>query len=95
MKTLPLSCRHLRHVKRRGKAKKALRHLRTIAGVLLRELQRKLPQEIRERATDNFQLYEKVLLQKPKDKHKIYSLHEADVYCVSKGKDHKLYEYSY
>ena len=78
---------------RLGKAKKALRGLRTIAEALLRELQRKLPQEIRKRATDNFLLYEKVLLQKPKDKHKISNLHEADVYCVSKGKDHKPYAY--
>lgn len=93
VKALRLSCRHFRHVKRRNKAKKALRRLRTIAGALLRELQRKLPEEIYQRATDNFLLYEKVLSQKPKDKHKIYSLHEPDIYCVSKGKDHKPYEY--
>ena len=38
-------------------------------------------------------LYEKVLSQQPKDSHKIYSLHEPDVYCVGKGKAHKAYEY--
>ena len=37
--------------------------------------------------------YERVLRQQPKDKHKIYSLHEPGVYCVGKGKDHKAYEY--
>jgi len=33
------------------------------------------------------------LQQQPKDKNKIYSLHEPDVYCIGKGKDHKQYEY--
>ncbi|VVM19363.1 ISPg7, transposase, partial [uncultured Gammaproteobacteria bacterium] len=28
-----------------------------------------------------------------KDKNKIYSLHEPDVYVIAKGKDHKQYEY--
>jgi hypothetical protein len=27
--------------------------------------------------------------QQPKDKNKIYSLHEPDVYVIAKGKDHK------
>lgn len=93
VKSLRLACRHFRHVKRRGKAKRALKRLRTIAGALLRELQRTLPASIRERELDRFSLYERVLAQQPKDKDKIYSLHEPDVYCVGKGKDHKPYEY--
>lgn len=91
--SLRLSCRHFRQVKRRGKAKKALKRLRTIAGILLRELQRKLPAEVLGQQKENFALYERVLAQQPKDKHKIYSLHEPSVYCVGKGKDHKAYEY--
>lgn len=93
VKGLRLACRHFRHVKRRAKAKKALKRLRTIAGALLRELQRKLPRSVLARELDRFALYEKVLAQQPKDKHKIYSLHEPGVYCVGKGKDHKPYEY--
>ena len=27
------------------------------------------------------------------DKNKIYNLHESQVYCIAKGKDHKSYEY--
>ena len=27
------------------------------------------------------------------NKNKIYSLHEPQVYCIAKGKDHKAYEY--
>lgn len=92
-KSLRLACRHFRHVKRRGKAKKALKRLRTIAGILLRELQRKLPKYIMHAEAERFALYERVLAQQPKDKNKIYSLHEPDIYCVGKGKDHKPYEY--
>jgi IS5 family transposase len=88
-----ISLRFFRHVKKRGKAVKAIKRLRTIAGILLRELQRKLRPEILQQQTENFTLYEKVLAQKKNDKDKIYSLHEPQVYCVAKGKDHKPYEY--
>lgn len=93
VRALRLACRHFRHVKRRSKAKKALKRLRTIAGILLRELQRKLPESVLHEETERFALYERVLAQQPKDKNKVYSLHEPDIYCVGKGKDHKPYEY--
>ncbi len=92
VKELRLSCRYFRHVKRRAKARKALKRLRTIAGILLRELQRKLPATVLALQTESFELYERVLIQQPKDKNKVYSLHEPDIYCVGKGKDHKPYE---
>ena len=86
--------RHFRHVKKRAKAKKALTRLRTIANKLIRELQRKLPQYLLfEIYQKHFLFYQRVLAQKPKDKNKIYSLHEPDVYVIAKGKDHKQYEY--
>lgn len=88
-----LASRHFRHAKRRAKAKKALKRLRTIAGILLRELQRKLPEAILQQEAERFELYQRVLAQQLKDKNKIYSLHEPSVYCVGKGKDHKPYEY--
>jgi len=94
VKELRLDIRHFRHVKKRRKAKRALKRLRTIAGKLIRELRRKLPENVlSEGAEKDFVLYEKVLSQKPKDKNKIYSLHEPHVYCVAKGKDHVQYEY--
>lgn len=93
VKELRVASRFFRHARRRAKAKKALKRLRTIAGVLLRELQRKLPEAILTKEAENFALYERVLTQQPKDKNKIYSLHEPDIYCVGKGKDHKPYEY--
>jgi len=92
-KSLRLACRHFRHVKRRSKAKKALKRLRTIAGVLMRELTRKLPELALEQEAQRFALYQRIIDQRRKDKNKVYSLHESDVYCVGKGKDHKAYEY--
>ncbi len=41
----------------------------------------------------NFLFYKRVLAQQPKDKNKIYTLHEPQVYVIAKGKDHKKYEY--
>ncbi len=67
MKSLRLACRHFRHVKRQSKAKKALKRLRTIAGVLLRELQRTLSKEALKSQAEAFTLYEKVLSQQSKD----------------------------
>lgn len=93
IKSLRLASRHFRHAKTRSKAKRALKRLRTIAHTLIRELMRKLPSAVIEREQAQFDLYLKVLSQQPKDKNKIYSLHEPDVYCVGKGKDHKPYEY--
>lgn len=94
VKSLRLSIRHFRHVKKRVKAKKALRRLRTIARTLIRELRRALPQHcLFDCYQQDFLLYEKVLNQQPKDKNKIYSLHEPKAYCIAKGKDHKAYEY--
>lgn len=94
VKSLRLAIRHFRHVAKRAKAKRALKRLRTIAGILMRELRRQLPQHcLFECYQRDFLLYERILAQQPKDTNKIYSLHEPQVYCVAKGKDHKQYEY--
>ena len=94
VKNLRLSIRHFRHPRRRKSAKKALKRLRTIAGILIRELRRRLPKwALFEHHQKDFLFYERVLKQQPKDSNKIYSLHEPDAYCIGKGKDHKPYEY--
>jgi IS5 family transposase len=79
--------------KKRKAAHRALRKLKVIAGRLIRELERKLPVETREKQRGNFTLYRRVLKQQPSDRDKIYSLHEPQVYCMSKGKEHKKYEF--
>ncbi len=78
------------HPKRRKKANAAKRKLKTIAGRLVRELDRKLPHQQKE---VTLALFKRVLTQEKCSKHKIYSLHEPDVYCIAKGKAHKKYEY--
>jgi len=94
VKNLRLDIRHFRHVKKRSKARRALKRLRTIAHILIRELRRTLSQYcLFERYQKDFLFYERVLDQQRKDKNKIYSLHEKQVYCIAKGKDHKQYEY--
>lgn len=78
------------HPKRKKRADAAKRKLRTIAGRLVRELERKLPSGPR---TTELEIFKKVLAQEKNSKNKIYSLHEPEVYCMSKGKAHKKYEY--
>lgn len=94
VKAARLAVRNFSHPRRRAKAKKALKRLRTIARTLIRELRRKLPAVLLfECYQKEFLFYERVLAQQPKDKNKIYSLHEPEVYCIGKGKDRVAYEY--
>lgn len=82
-----------KHPKRRKKAKKAIKKLKTIAGRLIRELERKLPSQSLSLLKEELAVYRKVLLQKRGDKNKIYSLHKQFTCCIAKGKAHKQYEF--
>ena len=82
IKKLSLNQRFRNHPKNKPKAKKADRKLKTIAGRLVRKLQRKLPAQ--NPYYLDLLLFAKVLSQKKNDKNKIYSLHEPDVHCISK-----------
>ena len=79
------------HPKNRGKALKADRCLRTIAGRLVRELRRNLKGN--HDYDSLLDLFERVLSQERNSPGKIYSLHEPEVQCISKGKEHKKYEF--
>jgi IS5 family transposase len=79
--------------KKKKEVNAARRRLRTIAGALCRELQRKLPDELKKGLQSMFDICEKILNQKKGDKNKIYSLHEPHVKCIAKGKVHKKYEF--
>ena len=81
------------HPKRRKKAKRALGKLRTIAGRLVRELERKLPEPERERHGGELALFKRVLAQQRGDKDKVYSLHNPHTACIAKGKAHIQYEF--
>lgn len=92
LKDLSYDQRFRNHPRNKGKARKADKKVRTIAGRLVRDVERKLGTRV-DVYQDELELYKRVLAQKKKDKNKIYSLHEVDVQCISKGKEHKLYEF--
>lgn len=81
------------HPKRRKKAGRASKKLNTIAGRLLRELERKLSNETFTRYNNELALYKRVLAQKKNDKDKVYSLYKPFTACIAKGKIHKPYEF--
>ena len=85
--------RFRKHPKNRKKAVRATRKLKTIAGRLVRDLVRKLPADRFDKYQAEIKIFEQVLAQQKNSKNKIYSLHEPDVYCMSKGKEHKKYEF--
>lgn len=74
-------------------ARKAGKRIQIIAGRLVRELARKLSLEKLGIYLPALKLYQRVLSQKRGDSDKIYSLHEPDVKCYSKGKEHKKFEF--
>ena len=79
--------------KRRKKAKSSGRKLNTIAGKLLRELRRNLPEQALPDHQEDLGLYKRVLAQKRTDKDKIYGLHKPFTCCIAKGKAHRQYEF--
>ena len=78
--------------------KQALRHLRKIrtwAGRLVRDIERKII-GTPDLALDCAPVLDRVkafLAQKPNDKHKIYALHAPEVECIAKGKARTRYEF--
>ena len=74
-------------------ARKANKKVKVIAGRLVRELGRKLSAERNAIYESDLKLYQRVIDQKRSDSNKVYSLHEPDVKCYSKGKEHKKFEF--
>lgn len=71
----------------------AIRRIKTIANALLNDIARKLTPIARENLAREFQIYYRAVNQKRTGKNKIYSLHEPEVACITKGKEHKKYEF--
>lgn len=93
VKQLRQAGRFRSHPKNRKKALHADRKLKTIAGRLIRELERKLSEGSMAHYVEELDLFNKVLAQTKDSKNKVYSLHEPHVQCISKGKEHKKYEF--
>ncbi|HID27237.1 MAG TPA: IS5 family transposase [Methanosarcinales archaeon] len=88
-----ISLRFFRHPKKIKKARAAMKRLKTITRILIRDISRKLNDKKLKQHQETFDLFLKVSDQKQKDSNKIYSLHEEHIYVIAKGKDHKKYEY--
>jgi len=78
--------------------KQAMRHLRkmrTWAGQLVRDIERKIKGQPRleQACALKLERVKAFLAQKPDDKHKIYALHAPEVECIAKGKARVRYEF--
>ena len=83
------------HAKQMKRAKRVKSKLKTSLGRLYRDILRNATPELL--MDEDFkllkELVEKGMSQEKKSKNKLYSVHEPDVECISKGKAHKRYEF--
>jgi IS5 family transposase len=80
------------HARQYPRMRRCLRKLRTYVGRLIRDIRRKVCDPDEALAT-LLERADRVRQQQPHDTHKLYSLHEPEVQCISKGKAHKRYEF--
>ena len=93
LKQLMIDQRFRDHPKRRKKANAAARKIKVIAGRVVRDLERKMTTKQQRKYEHDLVIFNRVLNQQQKDNNKIYSLHEPDVRCITKGKEAKKYEF--
>jgi IS5 family transposase len=85
------------HARQFKRMRKGLRRLKGYTGRVMRDIQRQLDAvadaALRQRIAGEIALADRLLRQKPKDKGKLYALHEPEVDCISKGKARVRYEF--
>ena len=87
------------HAKQFKRLKTVLKRQRTILGVLVREVTRKMEQmgdlaaDVKARLSTVLERAERIRTQKTKDKNKLYALHAPEAECIGKGKARKPYEF--
>ena len=81
------------HPRRKKKALAARRRIKIIAGKVFRDLERKMTESQRMKYAEKFSIFNRVLTQNKNSKNKVYSLHQPQVSCIAKGKEHKKYEF--
>ena len=95
-KTLRRKAGGYAHAKQFKRLKRVVSRQRTILGVLLREVQRKMTM-LAQDAQDTLKVWmdraERIRTQRTKDKDKLYALHAPEVECIGKGKARKPYEF--
>lgn len=93
VKQLMIDQRFRNHPKRKKKAVAAARKIKTIAGRLLRDLERNMDEGQLAFYGRKLEIFHKILAQQRDTKNKIYSIHEPHVKCIAKGKEAKPYEF--
>jgi len=87
------------HARQFKRLRKIVKRQRTILGIVLREVGRKMEQASQASALTLNHLRmlieraERSRSQRPKDKNKLYALHAPEVECIGKGKARKPYEF--
>ena len=80
------------HAKQFKRMRRCVRKLRTYVGRMIRDVRRKAT-DIDQALATLLDRADRIRCQQPKDSKKLYSLHEPEVQCISKGKAHKRYEF--
>jgi len=80
------------HAKQYKRARRQTRVLKTYLGRVSRDIERKA-EVIDDELQGLLDLSSRLLAQERDDRHKLYSIHEPEVECISKGKVHKRYEF--
>ncbi len=86
------------HAKQFRRMRKTVKRQRTILGIVLREIKRKLATALEcsvslQHLNTLLERAQRIHQQQPKDKNKLYALHAPGVECIGKGKAHKPYEF--
>lgn len=80
------------HSRKISLSRQCTKKLKTLFGRVLRDIQRKLINS-NDKLQQLIDISTKIYFQKKNDKNKIYSVHEPQTACISKGKAHKKYEF--
>ena len=84
------------HAKQFKRMRKQVKKLKVYLGRTIRDTERQLPnqaEQILKLFNDQLELSKRLLVQNKTSKNKLYSLHEPEVYCISKGKIRTPYEF--
>jgi IS5 family transposase len=80
------------HAKQYRRSAKETKHLKTLLGRVVRDIERKMTQPC-DVLKEQLQLAKRLMEQRRDSKNKIYSIHEPHVECIAKGKAHQRYEF--
>ena len=92
LKQLMIDQRFRQHPRRKKRANAAARKIKTIAGRVIRDIERKMNDEQLQRYAVELTIFYLKLKEQKNTKNKIYSLHEPHTKCIAKGKESKKYE---